>query len=391
MNAPTYIVGHRNPDTDSIASATALAWLYQKTRPAEQFIPLSLGPASPQTQWLYNQAGLALPEIKKDIRPTVGEYCQSMPTVEEQTPLSHALRLMRQAAVDAVAVCNQQDSIIGIISDRLPRTNYLLTCNMEEFLGTVLNLQDIVQGLSLTSLNQAHNPHSPQRIVLGLAERSSPCEANDLLILGDQPKLLAEALAAQAGAVIFCDISDERAHQLGAPLPIPAYTYAGTALMLASQLPGCFPAPVAMETRFQWLEADMILSQAHHTVAQSQHALPVLGPSREVLGCLSPQDLLSTPARRVCLVDHCEKHQSIHGLEEAQIIEIVDHHRLGDIETSEPLSIDCRPLGSTASIHLPAHVPRTGEATPGDSSHPPRGADCRYPATQLPYHHTGGS
>lgn len=352
--SPQFVVGHRNPDTDAIVSAHVLAWLLNE-RDAEGpgWQALRLGEPPPQTRWLFAQAGEPLPVLRTDCRATVGEVALAAPIVPRDAPLEQALRCMRQSQVDVAVVVDERGVPMGIVGENLPRTAYLMQSNVEDFLGTYLHLQALINGLQLQKLNEAGFRGEGSRFVLATSSPEVLCasiEAGDLLLVSDDAAALEALQDAPLAAVIVAGTGKQRAMALAQGLKAPAYYYEGSVVAMVSQLPGCFPCEFAMEEQFAWLNEDEILAEVAPKLARAPHALPVLKDNGSLVGLLSPRRALAQEQPRLCLVDHSERGQSIGGLEDALIVEIVDHHRLGDIETVTPVVMDCRPVGSTASI-----------------------------------------
>ncbi|MGE9293927.1 MAG: CBS domain-containing protein, partial [Puniceicoccales bacterium] len=124
MNPPKsafYVVGHRNPDTDSLVSAHVLAWMYsQMGTPAQA---LRLGDPNPQSRWVFEQAGVELPMLREDCRPRVGEVCDPVRSVSPTDPLRKALRLIRERRVPVVPVLDDAGNVLGMIGEHSPRLN----------------------------------------------------------------------------------------------------------------------------------------------------------------------------------------------------------------------------------------------------------------------------
>jgi manganese-dependent inorganic pyrophosphatase len=128
------------------------------------------------------------------------------------------------------------------------------------------------------------------------------------------------------------------------------YRFKGSLLALASQLSMCIPVVNAMATEFPVLTPDQSLKEIHGQVSHTNYSLPVVGEGGRLIGLISRSDLLDAARPRVILVDHFETHQAAPGIEDCEVVEIVDHHRVGSLETHSPIRVDCRPVGSTATI-----------------------------------------
>ncbi len=305
---------------------------------------LRLGEPNPQSEWLFAEVGEPIPELREDCRPTMLEACAPAPCLSPEAPLSTALRLLRESRSPLVVV-GDESGIHGIISERMPRVTYLLSANVEDMLGTLLQWEHLVQSLPLEPLNAAPLQTTPtgMRFVSG-----APAQANDILVTGPMPENPQALLEQKPAAIII--VGPMPCPTLTTQHETPVFAYQGSAFAFCASLGGCIPCSNAMETNFTTIMGDEILSECRDTIARTEYGLLVTDDSGQLHGLVTTQQLAAAPRRKVALVDHFERAQSIKGLEEAEIFAIVDHHRIGDIETSEPVDIDCRIWGSTASI-----------------------------------------
>ncbi|MDQ8193815.1 DHH family phosphoesterase [Coraliomargarita sp. SDUM461004] len=353
---PHYIVGHRKPDTDSVVAAAVLAWFYRATSAAsEAIIPIRLGPLNRQTRWLFEQAKRTAPVLRDSCLYTASEIAQPVPVVDPDTPLREALEMIqRSGSCDFAVVVDEAQHPIGIVSDRTQRTNYLLQCNIEDLIGTLLDFKHIIQGLPLTCLNARNGFKTPevQRLEVPLHKHSitGNWDQHTAIVIGDRDLLLDSISANVPAAVILTEVTDTRAQEIAASLPCPVYLYRGTVISMMSRLAGCFPSSEAMVKDFTVVDCQVREDEIARLIKKSPHGLLVVDSDNCVNGSISAMDILQLKRPRLSLVDHSERGQAIHGFAQAEIVEIIDHHRLGDVETIQPLSIDVRPLGSTASI-----------------------------------------
>ncbi|MDQ8206921.1 DHH family phosphoesterase [Coraliomargarita sp. SDUM461003] len=350
--APHYIAGHKKPDTDSAVAAEVLAWLYRAN--AAEFknaIPVCLGPLNRQTRWLFKQAGIKPPEKRDSCLYTAEEIARPVPCIFQDAPLREALETMQRSFSDFVVVVDESKQPLGIVSDRTPRTNYLLQCNIEDLIGTLLDFEHIIKGLSLARLN-AVELLEVQRLEVPLHRHSitGNWDPHTAIVIGDRDLLLEDIAKNPPAAVILTGVSDERAKAITQRLSCPVFLYRGSVISMMTRLPGCFPCSEAMIEDFASVDSQMREDEISRAIKNASAGLLVIDSKNRVIGSIAPIDLLKLKRPKLSLVDHSERGQAIHGLADAEIVEIIDHHRLGDVETISPLSIDVRPLGSTASI-----------------------------------------
>jgi manganese-dependent inorganic pyrophosphatase len=365
--APHYIVGHKNPDSDTIVSAYVLAWLHQQINPEANACAIRLGDANPQTLWLFEQADCELPPLKKSCLYIASEIARAVPLVDEDCPLREALETMQRAETNFVAIVDKDNRPKGLVSDRTPRTNYLLQCNIEDMIGTLLNFGHLIRGLPLEPLTERpikeiHRLDVP----IHKSNVAGDWDAQTVIIIGDRELFLDSIDDNPPGAIIITGVDRTRALEIAAQVSCPVYRFGGSVISMLTRLPGCFPASAAMLEDFTSIDESAQENEINRSLQESHLGLIVLDAEGRVSGTISAVDVLKLKCPRVSLVDHSERGQSIHGLDKAEIVEIIDHHRLGDIETIQPLHIDVRPLGSTASIlydriqeasvELPPHI-----------------------------------
>ena len=349
---PHFVTGHRSPDTDSLVSAHVFAWFLRQTGRSPQALPVRLGEAGPQALWVFNQAGVELPPLREDCRYTVGEVMRRVESLEADAPLGKALERIHHGHTDAVPV-TRGSRLLGLVSDRNPKTSYLMQCNIEEMLGTLMSLADIERGLDLENLTPGRQRPSPDRLLFLDWEPDSgqhlSC-SGALVVGGCQPAALQAAIQAGAAAVVLvgdAHVAPEWIQDGAGPV---LYRYRGSMGSFASRLTGCFKCSEAMEEKFPSLAPDQIVSEVKRLFGNLPYSLPVVDEQGSFVGMLSARTVLALPQVKVSLVDHFERSQTILGIDEAQITEIIDHHRIGDIESIQPLRVDCRPVGSTATI-----------------------------------------
>lgn len=342
------MIGHRRPDTDSAVAATVHAQLMSQVDPHTDYEGVVLDDPGPQANWLFESAGVTAPRVIEGVQATVSDIMRrEVATVSTRATLGDAIRIITTNRVSTVPVVDDDGALAGILSDRLPNCNYFYHFNVEDFLGVLFQLSDLVNGLRLDEWRApAHAAHG--RLTMELATLG---EGDVLLATGSKEDLIAAAEAG-AAAVILCTGTSrsswtaalKRVDQTG------VYRYQGSLLALASQLSMCIPVANAMATEHPFLTPDQSLQDIHGRVSHTNYALPVVGGTGELVGLVSRSDLLDAPRPRVILVDHFEKHQAAPGIDDCDIVEIIDHHRVGTLETHAPIRVDCRPVGSTATI-----------------------------------------
>jgi len=346
---PTFVVGHQRPDTDSAVSAVVYADLLNALSSGETFEGIVLGELSGQTRWLFEEAGAALPRQMDHLHACVRDVARcEVFSIGPEAALGDALDLIMRHRIGVVPVVDETRKLLGLLSDRMPAANYFYHANAEDFLGVLFSVADLERHFKLTCW-QKPQTEAGGHIVLDM----SLVTPGSLVLIGDQPDLLARCRDAGAAAVVTCgsekDPAWERAMH-GCP-ELGVLHYSGSLMALVTQLPMAIPATRLMQLDgFPKLSPDQPLNEVQGALRQAQFALPVMNPDGTLFGVLSRAEVMNSPRGRVVLVDHFEQHQAPAGIEEVDIVEIVDHHRVGTIETAMPIRVDCRPVGSTATI-----------------------------------------
>ena len=329
-------------------AAAVYAQLLRQVDPRNEYEGVVLDDPGPQAGWLFESSDQSMPRVIDGVHATVGDIARRQVTsVPPDATLGDAIRIITTDRVSTVPVVGGDGRLEGILSDRLPNCNYFYHFNVEDFLGVLFQLEDLARGLRLDEWK------APGRAANGrLTMEVSAVGEGDVLLATNAPEVVGAAAAAGAAAVIVCAGGRktswrralDQADQTG------VYRFKGSLLALASQLSMCIPVANAMATDFPRLTPDQSLQEIHGRVSHANYSLPVVGADGGLVGLVSRSDLLEAPRPRVILVDHFETHQAAPGIEECDIVEIVDHHRVGSLETHAPIRVDCRPLGSTATI-----------------------------------------
>ncbi len=346
---PSFVVGHQRPDTDSAVSAAVYADLLNTLSHDETFEGIVLGELSGQTKWLFAEAGTPLPRHVNHLHACVRDVARcEVFSIGQNAALGEALDLIMRHRIGVVPVLDGKRKLLGLLSDRMPAANYFYHANAEDFLGVLFSITDLERHFKLTRW-QKPQTEAGGHIVLDMS-RVSP---GSLVLIGDQPELLAHCRDSGAAAVVTCASEKNSAwkNAMRACPGLGVFHYRGSLMALATQLPMAIPATRLMQSEgFPKLTPDQPLEEVQGALRQAQFALPVMNPDGSLFGVLSRTEVMNFPRGRVVLVDHFEQHQAPAGIADVDIIEIVDHHRVGTLETALPIRVDCRPVGSTATI-----------------------------------------
>jgi manganese-dependent inorganic pyrophosphatase len=356
----TYVTGHRNPDTDSICSAIAYANL--KNKLGFNIEPVRLGKLNIETQFILDYLNVPAPKYISDVKAKVDSMEYSpINTIKITDSLKKAWdSLNYETNNKIVAVVDEKSKYIGTItvSDILRVLIENNDENMFEKNNTTLeNIIEVLDGEFITK--------SDLEIVKGTIKIGSSLEQiksanltpNDILIT-DAAEYMAEASIKESGArIIILDSSINHTYSSNllslaesnrcTLIKTPYNTFTIVKLLAQS-----IQSSTAVQVNnLPIVYTNEYIDEVKEIVLNSKHrSFPVLNLDRTVAGAITGKNLLNYKRTKVILVDHSEKSQSVSGLNEAELIEIIDHHRLGDVETSKPIFMRCQPLGSTATI-----------------------------------------
>ena len=353
-----YVTGHRNPDTDSIVSAMAYATLRNALGDAE-YCAARLGHLSDETQLVLKRFGFEPPLHIKTMRTQVRDLdYDTPPLLDAGVSIGRAWDMLHeQEKYTSIPITVNGGELYGMLTSgdiaeydmnsvrnptvcKLPLFNLL---GVHE--GKVLNdsgaIPDMVSGEIVVALPQAHNaPIFTKRDVLA--------------VCGQQPDAICAALNRQVTCLILCQAEldgDLRARIRAAgqtcviATPLDAYR----AIRMIHQ--AISVSHICRTKDLVCFHLDDFIDDVRKVVLQSRYrSYPILDENERVVGTLSRYHLISPKRKRVVLVDHNEVAQSVPGLEQAEILEIIDHHRLADIQTANPIYVRNEPVGSTATI-----------------------------------------
>ena len=349
-----YITGHRNPDTDSIVSSMAYAALKNALGDRE-YKAARLGQVSDETKIVLDRFGFEAPELISDVRTQVRDLdYDTPPTLSAAATISRAWQTMQTDKISALPVAKEDGTLYGMLSAG-DVANYDMTSVrnpvMEEI--PIYNLLSVLEGRLLNPTGELREFISGQiTVALPVCRENLMFQTSaNIVVCGDQPDMIRRALELHVSCVIVCqaevdqELLDMETETCIISTPYDAYQ----AVRLI-----CHAPPIERICKSQDLVAvhlDDYLDDVRDTVLQSRfRAYPILDEKERVVGTLSRYHLLRPRRKRVVLMDHNEKAQSVAGLDQAEILEIVDHHRLADIETGNPIYVRNEPVGSTTTI-----------------------------------------
>ena len=352
------VIGHRNPDTDSICSAIAYAELKNRTSTLV-CEPRRAGKMNQETEFVLKKFGVTPPRMCTDVNPKIRDVdYREMPGIPGSTSLRRAWKIMRDQQIDTLSITSADNELEGIIT-----VKDLATANMDVFDTAVLaksrtSYKNILETLNGTMVvGDAVAVCTTGHIKIGTATPEmleSSVEKGDIVILSNRYESQLCAIEKEASLLIICNgakvgrtiqrIADETGVAI---MTTPEDTYAAGKLI--SQ---CAPISYYM-TRDNILKFTLVTPVADvlRVMAKVRHRyFPILDEDGKYCGMVSRRNVIALRKRRIILVDHNEATQAVEGFDQAEILEIIDHHRIGSLETSGPVYFRNQPVGCTATI-----------------------------------------
>ena len=352
-----YVSGHRNPDTDSIGSALAYAELKGALDPSREYVPVRLGELNAQTSWALERAGAQAPLTLPHISLRAGDVMrEEFPVAEIGTPLRRAGQMMVSTGLDLLPVVDGDGHLAGVLTERAFARRYVRDSNEVPRLldeTSVAAMVEVLEGELRTG--------DPERCVDGrvwvlareLGAMLTDLGGGDVAVVGDRHDAQLEALALGIAVLVVSNRTEVpeatlvRAREQGTPViatPLDSYV-AGRMITLSS------PCLALAESDPLTVEARELVEDISDDVKDvSYRAAVVLDHDNRPIGLVTRADLVDPAPRKVILVDHAESAQSVPGLEEAEIVEILDHHHIGSIETTLPVRATFDPVGCTCTL-----------------------------------------
>ena len=352
------VIGHRNPDTDSICSAIAYAELKNRTSTLV-CEPRRAGKMNQETEFVLKKFGVTPPRMCTDVNPKIRDVdYREMPGIPGSTSLRRAWKIMRDQQIDTLSITSADNELEGIIT-----VKDLATANMDVFDTAVLaksrtSYKNILETLNGTMVvGNADAVCTTGHIKIGTATPEmleSSVEKGDIVILSNRYESQLCAIEKEASLLIICNGAkvgrtiQRIAEETGvAIMTTPEDTYA-----VGKLISQCAPISYYM-TRDDIMKFTLVTPVADVTrvMAKVRHRyFPILDEEGKYCGMVSRRNVIALRKRRIILVDHNEATQAVEGFDQAEILEIIDHHRIGSLETSGPVYFRNQPVGCTATI-----------------------------------------
>lgn len=352
-----YVIGHKNPDTDSICSAIAYADLRQKVT-GQVHEAKRAGHVNDETAYVLDRFGVEAPKLLTDVRLQVRDLdIHEMPGLKPNASIRDTWERMRQEQAKTLPIV-KDDELVGVVSTGDIAKSYMDVYDSEILSKARTQYRNIVKTLDGTMITgNEHGYFMRGKVAIGA---SSPnlmeefIEKDDLVILGDLEEAQACAVNIDASCMVICKDAEvspkliQKAKEQSIVIIQTPYDTFTTARLINQSIPVKFYMTAGPLTMFRMND---YVDDIKDIMAKKRFRdFPILDRHGRFKGFISRRRFLGASKKKVILVDHNERSQAVDGIEEAEIIEIIDHHRLGDIETVSPITFRNQPVGCTATI-----------------------------------------
>jgi manganese-dependent inorganic pyrophosphatase len=352
-----YVTGHKNPDTDTIASALGYAEYKNLVDPDNFYAPARLGEVNSQTAWALQKSGAEEPKLLEHIMLRVKDVmAKDVAFANKNDPLRNVGLTMAKRNIAQLPIVDDDGSLTGIITERnLARMYVRESRRASSFADSPVSVGAMVEVLEGELLVGEDREISGQLWVISMSVDSmgKSMRPGDVVVMGDRPRGQRRAVELEAGVLVVSNgvrPEDEvlgMAREKGTAVVVSPLDSYVTSRLIQLSVP-CWE--VMSENPLTVHPDDLVTEITEQVMEVHYRAAVAVNENMVPIGVVTRTDLLNPKPRRVLLVDHAEVGQSVKGVETAEVVEILDHHHVGDIETTSPIPATFDPVGSTATL-----------------------------------------
>lgn len=374
-----WVIGHKNPDTDSVCAAIAYANLKNSLEDrkengtsATEFVPMRAGELNAETEYVLNRFRTPVPGLVTDVGTQIRDiHIRKTEGVSSHISMKKAWEMMKILGVVTLPVV-RDNKLEGLIV-----TGDIAKSYMDVYDNTILstartqykNIVETLEGQLLTGNEHAYFVHGKVVIGVGTPEvLSSAVDSDDLVMIGDREESQMLSIASNCSCMIVTNGYEvvpeviEAAKQREVVLISTPYDTFTAARLINQSIP---IKHFMTKNDIIHFHLDDFVDEVRESVAKIRHRdFPILDENQNYVGMFSRRNLMDSQKKQLILVDHNEKSQAVTNIEEAEILEIIDHHRLGSLETMAPVYFRNQPLGCTSTIVYQMYQEKNVEITP---------------------------
>lgn len=357
MEDKIYIIGHKNPDTDSVCAAIGYCH-YKNKLGVNNAFAVRLGEVNKETEFVLDYFKVPVPDIISTVKMQVKDAdIDRVIPISPEISILKAWKIMKQQNVKTLPVVDRYEHLLGVCTLSDLTNNYMDVSTNNLFHLSNTSLKNVLETISGRCINSVRFDFSKTNKILVAAmnidEINSRVKENDIVIIGDRGDVQKAAISNGASCLIvtgnhkpeedIIQYADEKKCMI-ISVPYDSFT---TSRLINQSIPVSF---VMTTDNIVSFEDEDYIDDIKETMLDTRYrSYPVISGGK-VVGTISRYHLIKSNRKKVILVDHNERSQAVDGLEEADILEIIDHHRVADIQTSNPVIFNNKPLGSTSTI-----------------------------------------
>ena len=354
-----FVIGHKNPDTDSICSAIAYADIKNRTSQKVKYVAKRAGQINEETEYVLNRFGMQPPGYLSNIGTQVKDMDIRMsPEADKSMSLKNAWDLMMEKSIVSLPIRDREGQLEGLITIGDIAKTYMDTT--DSYLLSRAKTQDkrIAETIGGTVIEgNEHGYFVNGKVMVGTANPEmlkAYVEEDDLIIMGDREEDHLQAIAQNVSCIIVgmgIEVT-EKVIKLAHEREIIIIRSPYDTFTIARLINQSIPVKYIMKTdNLVTFSTEDFTDDIQNEMIKHRHrAFPVINKKGKCIGTISRRNFLDMHKKKVALVDHNEKDQAVDNIEKAEIMEIIDHHKLGSLETMTPISFRNQPVGCTATI-----------------------------------------
>ena len=354
-----FVIGHKNPDTDSICSAIAYADIKNRTSQKVKYIPKRAGQINEETEYVLNRFGMLPPGYLSNIGTQVKDMDIRMsPDADKSMSLKNAWDLMMEKSIVSLPIRDREGQLEGLITIGDIAKTYMDTTDSYLLSRARTQYRRIAETIAGTVIEgNEHGYFTKGKVLVGTANPEmlkAYIEEDDLIIMGDREEDHLQAIAQNVSCIIVgmgIEVTEKvikLAHEKEIVIIMSPYDTFTIARLINQSIPVRYIMKTDHLVTFS--TEDFTDDIQNEMIKHRHRAFPVINKKGKCIGTISRRNFLDMHKKKVALVDHNEKDQAVDNIDKAEIVEIIDHHKLGSLETISPISFRNQPVGCTATI-----------------------------------------
>ena len=352
-----YVIGHRNPDTDSICSAIAYANL-KRTMGAENVVAARAGSINKETKYALDYFKAQTPQLVSDIYPRVSDIAINVTEKVKTTDNLRTLGIaMKEAGLRSVPVVDEDDNLVGMasVSDLAKAYFQEITLDSVSASGaSIIDIEKVIEANVLVKGDDTAKITGDIKVIASCIERAaSTIKAGEIVIIGNRPEdaydkcidLGVSCMIITSGAEVSAEII-AKAQAKNVIVLTTAFDTYSTARLISQ----CAPVSSIMTKNVVSFKPTDMISDVKGILETNEYRNYPVVENGKLVGIVSKDKFMMPEKQAVILTDHNELGQAVEGIESGKIVEVIDHHRFGGLQTSDPIFINVRPVGCTCTI-----------------------------------------